>query len=230
MTRLLLAVPALFAVAALAGAVGPPSPARGDTPTPADTITVTGTGSVSATPDDAQLSFGVESRGETAQAALAANGEAMRKVISALRAAGARELATQWVSVWQASDVEGRTSGYSASNTVSATIGVAQAGELIDTAVAAGANQVSGPDLSTADSKRLYGQALGNAVNDARAHAEALAKATGRTLGSVTAISESGGAEPMPMYRAAADAASPTPIVGGQQETTATVTVTFALR
>ena len=229
MTRLLLAVPALFAVAALAGAVGPPSPARGDTPVAADTITVTGTGSVSAAPDDAQLSFGVDSRGETAQAALAANGDAMRKVISALRAAGARDLATQWVSVWH-SDDEGTTSGYSASNSVSATIGVARAGELIDTAVAAGANQVSGPDMSAADTKRLYQQALGNAVDDARAHAEALAKATGRTLGSVTAIAEGGGAEPMPMYRAAADAASPTPIVGGQQETTATVTVTFALR
>ncbi len=230
MTRLLLAVPALFAVAALAGAVGPPSPARGDSSAPADTITVTGTGSVSAAPDDAQLSFGVESRGETAQAALAANGDAMRKVISALRAAGARDVATQWVSVWQASDDGGATSGYSASNSVSATIGVARAGELIDTAVAAGANQVSGPDMSAADAKGLYQQALGNAVDDARAHAEALAKATGRTLGAVTTIAEGGGSQPVPMYRAAADAASPTPIVGGQQETTATVTVTFALR
>ena len=84
--------------------------------------------------------------------------------------------------------------------------------------------------MSAADAKRLYRQALGNAVDDARAHAEALAKATGRTLGAVTTIAEGGGSQPIPMYRAAADAASPTPIVGGQQETTATVTVTFALR
>jgi uncharacterized protein len=230
MTRLLLAVPALFAVAALAGAVGPPSPARGDSPAPADTITVTGTGSVSATPADAQLSFGVESRGETAQAALAANGDAMRKVISALRAAGARDLGTQWVSVWQGSNDDGTTSGYTASNSVSATIGVEESGALIDTAVTAGANQVSAPDLSAADGKRLYRQALKNAVDDARAHAEALAKATGRSLGAATAVVEGAGAEPMPMYRAAADAAASTPIVGGQQETTATVTVTFALR
>ncbi len=230
MTRLLLAVPALFAVAALAGAVGPPSPARGDTPAAADTITVTGTGSVTAVPDDAQLSFGVESRGATAQAALAANGQAMRKMIAALRDAGARDLATQWVSLYPVTQDDGTTSGYSASNSVSATIGVDRAGALIDVAVAAGANQVSGPDLSAADAKRLYQQALGNAVDDARAHAEALAKATGRTLGSVTAISEGGGAEPMPMFRAAADSASPTPIVGGQQETTATVVVTFVLR
>ena len=230
MPRLLLAVPALFAVAALASAVGPPSQARGDASAPADTITVTGTGSVTAVPDDAQLSFGVESRGGTAQAALAANGDAMRKVISALRGAGARKLVTQWVGVWPASEGNGTSSGYTASNSVSATIGVARAGEVIDAAVAAGANQVSGPDMSAADAKRLYQQALGNAVADARAHAEALAKATGRTLGAVTTIAESGSSEPMPMYRAAADAVSSTPVVGGQQETTATVTVTFALR
>lgn len=191
---------------------------------------MTGTGSVSAAPDDAQISFGVESHGETARAALAANGDAMGKVISALRDSGGRDLATQWVSLWQSSGDAGTTSGYTASNTVSATIGVSRAGELIDTAVAAGANQVSGPDLSAADGKRLYRQTLGSAVDDARAHAEALAKATGRTLGPVTSIVEGGGSEPVPMYRAAADAASSTPIVGGEQETTATVTVTFALR
>jgi hypothetical protein len=184
---------------------------------------------VSAAPDDAQLSFGVESRGETAQGALAANGDAMRKVIAALRDAGGREVSTQWVSLYPVTDDDGATSAYTASNSVSATIGVDEAGVLVDAAVAAGANQVSGPDMSAADTKRLYRQALGNAVDDARAHAEALAKATGRSLGAVTAVVEGGGSEPVPMFRAAADVAS-TPIVGGQQETTATVTVTFALR
>src|SRR5262245_14180505 len=228
MTRLLLAVPALFAVAALA-AIGPPSPARGDTPASTDTITVTGTGSVSAAPADAQLSFGVESRAPTAQGALAANGAAMRKVIAALRDAGAHDLATQWVGVSPFMQDDGTTAGYSVSNNVSATIDVERAGALIDAGVGAGANQLSGPDMSAADAKRLYQQALGNAVDDARAHAEALAKATGRSLGAVTAVVEGGGSEPAPMYRAAADSAS-TPIIGGLQETTATVTVTFALR
>jgi uncharacterized protein len=230
MARLVLAVSALFAVAALAGAAGPPAPARGDSTPAGDTLTVTGTGSVTAAPDEAQLSFGVESRGETAQGALAANGVAMRKVIAALRDTGARELATQWVSVWPLSQDNGTTQGYTAANSVSAVTDVDRAGALIDAAVGAGANQVSGPDLRGADAKRLYQQALGGAVGDARAHAEALAKAAGRTLGEITAIAE-GGPEPVPMYRAAATADSAsTPIVGGQQETTASVTVTFALR
>jgi uncharacterized protein YggE len=229
MTRLALVVPALFAVAALAGAVGPPAPARGDAAPAGDTITVTGTGSATAVPDDAQFSFGVDTRGDSAQAALAANGAAMRRLLAALRDAGARELATQWVSVSPLSQADGTVSGFSASNSVSATIGVDRAGSLIDAAVAVGANDVSGPDLSSANAKRLYQQALGDAVADARAHAEILARAAGRSVGAITSMTE-GGAQPVPVYRAAAADASSTPVVAGQQETTATVTVTFALR
>ena len=153
----------------------------------------------------------------------------MRRLLAALRDAGARELATQWVSVSPLSQADGTVSGFSASNSVSATIGVDRAGSLIDAAVAVGANDVSGPDLSSANAKRLYQQALGDAVADARAHAEILARAAGRSVGAVTSMTE-GGAQPVPVYRAAAADASSTPVVAGQQETTATVTVTFALR
>jgi uncharacterized protein YggE len=228
MTRLLLAVPALFAVAALAGAARPPASARADTSATADTLTVVGTGSVTAVPDDAQLSFGVDSRASTAKAALAANGAALQKVIDALRAAGARDIATQWVGVSPYDRNGGAIAGYDASNSVSATIGVGRAGVLIDAAVAAGANQVSGPDLSSADAERLYERALGNAVANARAHAEVLAKAAGRTLGAVTAIVE-GGVQPVQNGAVASTPAGATPIVPGQQQTSAMVTVTFAL-
>jgi uncharacterized protein YggE len=228
MSRLLLAVPALLAVVALAGAVGPPESARADQPT-GDTLTVSGVGSVSAVPDEAQLSFGVESRGSTAQAALASNAAAMRKLIAALHDAGARKLATQWVSVWPISQERGTIQGYSALNSVSATIGVDRAGALIDAAVDAGANQVSGPSMSSTDAKRLYRKALADAVADARDRAEALAKASGRTLGHITKVAEAG-AQPVPLYRDAVAEAASTPIVPGEQETSATVTVTFALR
>ena len=56
-----------------------------------------------------------------------------------------------------------------------------------------------------------------------------LAKAAGRSLGEITAIVEGSGAMPLPYAeRAALDAS--TPIVAGEQETTATVSVTFSLR
>ena len=56
-----------------------------------------------------------------------------------------------------------------------------------------------------------------------------LAKASGRSLGQISAIVEGGGSMPLPYAeRLAADSASP--IVPGEQETSATVTVTFELR
>jgi uncharacterized protein len=230
MKRLVLAVLALLAVAALAGAVGPPDFARADDPRGGDTVVVNGVGSIRAAPDEAELSFGVDSRGRTAKEALAANGDAMRKVIAALRDAGAREVTTQYVSVWPVSEDGGTFSGYSASNSVSATIAVERAGELVDVATATGANDVSGPQMSQSDADRVYRKALAAAVDDARLRAEALAKAAGRTLGPITSIAE-GGSQPIPYYeRATLAADAATPIVPGKQETSATVSVTFALR
>ena len=231
MKRLLLAVAAGLTVVALAGAVGLPDLAGAQDAAPADdTVTVSGVGIVKAVPDEAQMSFGVETRRPTAQAAVAANADAMRKVINALRQAGAREIATQWVSVYPFTRQDGTIEGYSASNSVSAVSDVDDAPGLIDAAAEAGANQISGPGLSSSNAEALYRQALAKAVADARLRADVLAKAAGRSLGEITTIVE-GGAQPTPLYREAAlggDAS--TPIVPGQQETSASISVTFSLR
>lgn len=233
MRRLVLAVAAGLAVVALAGAVGLPDLAGAQDAAPADdSVTVTGVGSVEAVPNEAQMSFGVETRRPTAQAAVAANGDAMRKVINALRQAGAREIATQWVSVYPYTRAEdGTVEGYSASNSVSAVGDVNDAASLIDAAAEAGANQVSGPGLSSSNADALYRQALTDAVDDARARAQVLAKAAGRSLGPITTIVEGGGATPLPYAeRATLDQAASMPVVPGQQETIANVSVTFSLR
>ena len=230
MKRLVLLVAAGLAVVALAGAVGLPDLAGAQDATASDSITVNGVGSVSAVPNEAQMSFGVETHRVTAQAAVAANADAMRKVINALRLAGAREIATEWVSVYPYTGDDGTVDGYSASNSVSAVSDVDDAPAIIDAAAAAGANQISGPGLSSSNAEALYRQALAKAVDDARLRAEALAKAANRSLGSITTIVESG-AEPSPMFKQALPAAdSSTPIVPGEQDTTATVSVTFSLR
>jgi uncharacterized protein len=231
MRRLLLVVAVGLTLVALAGAVGLPDLAGAQDPAPAaDSITVTGLGSVTAVPDEAQMSFGVETRGATAKAAVAANADAMRGVINALRQSGARKIATEWVSVYPSTGANGDVTGYAASNSVSAVAHASDAPGVIDAAVGAGANDVSGPGLSSSDADALYRQALSKAVDEARLRAQALAKAAGRSLGPITTMVE-GGAEPTPMYRAAAEASdASTPIVPGEQETTATVSVTFSLR
>ena len=232
MKRLLLAAAALFTLVALAGAVGLPdlAGAQDATDESADFVTVTGIGTVESTPNESQMSFGVESRGATAKAAIAANADAMRRVINALRQAGGRELQTQWVSVYPVSTSDGGgIAEYSASNSVSAVTGADDAAALIDAAAEAGANQISGPGLSSRNAEELYRQALTEAVEQARERARVLARASGRGLGEISAIVEGAGGQPLPYAeRLAADSA--TPIVPGQQETSATVTVTFDLR
>jgi len=233
-TRLLIAIPALLAVVALAGALAPgptPAAAQDASTADADTVTVTGVGTVESVPDEANFSFGVDSRGRTAQAAIAANAAAMDKVIAALRQAGSRDIATQWVSVYAVTDENGNVTGYLASNSVSATIGIQRAGALIDAAANAGANQISGPGMSSSDADRLYREALADAVADARQRAEVLARAAGRSLGGISSLTEVG-AQAIPFYAEAAKdaAAASTPVVPGQQETSAMVSVTFSLR
>jgi uncharacterized protein len=232
MKRLLLLTAAGLAMVALAGAVGLPDLAGAQDPASTeDTITVSGVGSVDAVPNEAQMSFGVETRRDTAKAAVSANGDAMRRVINALRQAGGREIATQWVSVYPFTDENSTLTGYSASNSVSALSDVDDAPGLIDAATEAGANNVSGPGLSSSNAEALYRQALAKAVAAARLNAEALAKATGRSLGEITSIVEGGADMPMPLYRESAQAAdSATPIVPGEQKTSATISVTFSLR
>jgi uncharacterized protein len=233
MKRLLLVAAALFTVVALAGAVGLPDLAGAQDAPEGDTLTVSGVGTVESTPNEAQMSFGVETRRPTARAAVSANADEMRRIVNALRQAGAREIATQWVSVYPVSESgDGTIDGYSASNSVSAVTDVDDAAALIDVATEAGANQITGPSMSSSNAEELYRQALRNAVGEARERAEVLAAAAGRSVGGISAIVEgqSSGA-PLPYAeRLAADAAASTPIVPGQQETTATVTVTFDLR
>jgi uncharacterized protein len=226
---LLFLVAAGLAVVALAGAVGLPDLAGAQDASDDDTLTVSGVGTVASVPNEAQMSFGVETRGETAGAAVSANADAARRIINALRQAGARELATQYVSVYPVTRENGRIEGYSASNSVSAVSDVDEAPALVDAAVEAGANQISGPTMSSSNAEELYRQALADAVGEARARAQVLARAAGRSLGEITVIAEAGQEPPVPYAeRAALDAA--TPIVPGTQDTTATVTVTFTLR
>jgi uncharacterized protein YggE len=228
--RIALAASLLLVVAALAGVARPEGAHAVDGQTqPGDSVTVSGNGSVAAVPTTAVLSLGVDVRAATAKAALAANAREMRQVIDAVKAAGGRQVGTQSVSLSQVLGENGEPSGFAASNVVSTTVDVDRAGAVIDAAVDAGANQVNGPMLSVADQGKLYRQALKAAVADARLSAEAIAAAAGRSLGKVTSVVEGGGATPVPMFAKSAATDAGTPIEAGTQQTTASVTVTFAL-
>lgn len=225
----ILPIAGLLTLATLLAAVAIPGPAS-SAAAEAGTVTVQGTGSVHALPDRAELSFGVESQGPNAKAALAANAAEMRRVIAAVKAAGGVDVKTQSVSLSPRYDEQNVVQAFVATNSVSATIReIAKAGALIDAAVSAGANQVYGPSLSRGDHGELYRDALRAAVADARASAQAVASASGLSLGRVTAVVEGGASAPQP-YAVADKAmeAGSTPIEPGTQQVTAVVSVTFA--
>jgi uncharacterized protein len=232
LARLVLLCAAIAAAVAFAG-VGRIGGAAGD-PTPAETgsITVSGTGSVTTTPNRANFDFGVTTRGTTARQALSANGVEMQKVIDALKAAGVDSAAVQTSSISLSPVTNDQTDaivGYTASNTVTVTVdGLGKAGAIVDAAVAAGANQVQGPNLTVADQGVLYRSALTAAVADARAKAQALAAAGGVHVGAVRSIEESNSSPVVFDARAAAPAPS-TPVEAGTQQVTASVTVSFAV-
>jgi uncharacterized protein YggE len=232
-TRWILFLAGLLLVASAMAGVAQPHFGRSATtpatPPAGKTITVTGNGSVTTVPDRATFDFTIETRAKTASAALAQNSTDATAVIAALKAAGitAANLQTSQVSLQPQSSQDGtQIVGYVASNSVTARTGLAGAGKIVDAAVGAGANGVSGPSLDVSDQSSLYRDALHKAVDDAKLKAQSLADAAGLSLGAVQTISEGSSSGPVPI--ADKMSAAGAPIEAGTQEIQASATVTYA--
>jgi uncharacterized protein YggE len=214
-------------------AIRPDKAHGGSSPTQA--ITVTGTGIVTAAPDRADFSFGVQSRRASAKAATAATSERMQRVITALRASGiaARDIQTQQVSISPQYDSSGVVS-YGASNSVSAKIrDIDKAGSVIDAATDAGASSVFGPSFFRSDEQTLARTALRGAIADARAKAQAIAASSGATVGRVLSVIEQGAVPPSggttgTTTTGTTSVASIPPVSPGEQSIQETVSATFA--
>ena len=228
--RWILLLAGLLLVASAIAGVAQPRFGHSATTTPAaKTITVTGDGSITTVPDRAAFSFTIETRAKTATAALNQNSSDATAVIAALKAAGvsSANLQTSQVSLMPQSSQDGTTIlGYIASNSVTVKTPLANAGKVVDAAVGAGANGVSGPSLDVSDQDALYRDALHKAVDDAKLKAQSLADAAGLSLGGALTITEGGSASPLPV--ADKMSAVGAPIEAGTQQIQASVTVTYA--
>jgi uncharacterized protein YggE len=231
LVHLALLAAAGMAVAALAG-VFQPTRAESAAPPGSGRITVVGTGSASVVPDRTSFTFGTVSQARTAADALRASAEAVARIVDALHTAGVAraDIQTAEVSVSPRMNESGdAVVGYTASDSVSVTVRkIAAAGDVVDAAVGAGANQVYGPELVASDQDSAYRKALAAAVAKARDKAELLAGSAGARLGRITAVAE-GDATPQPVFAASAARDSAVKIEPGTQTVDATVTVTFAL-
>ena len=216
------------------------TPALADSDIP-PAISVTGEATISTPPDLAHIDAGVASDAKTARDASEANNAAMAKVLQALKGANIDDkdiqtsrllLQPQYAST--ASSRPGPTSiiGYRASNHVTVKLrDVAKVAGVIDTLVAAGANEIGGINFTVSQASKLLDEAREKAVADARRKAEIYAKAAGVTLGAPLIISE-GGAPVIPLFRArmAPMAAASTPIAQGEETLSVSVNVTWAIK
>lgn len=227
----------VMALALLVSACGPAASA--DVPT----LSVTGSGDAFLTPDIAYIYIGVHTEGATAADAVAENNDQTQELIQALQDFGiaANDIRTTNFSIWPMDRFDpatGQPTGektYAVDNTVYVTVReLERLGDLLDTAVQAGANTVNSVQFDVAEKDEALQQARADAVEDARAQAQALAEAAGLTLGEIRSISF---IEPMayPIFDgrggggAVAEAAA-VPIQPGQLTFTVNVNVTYELR
>lgn len=239
----MLALAAPFAQPALAQQVSPmPTIEQGHT-----LLSVSAEGRSDRAPDLAVFNAGVATQGKTAAEALGANSAAMTRVIAALKRAGIadRDIQTSNLSINPVYSEprrlpDGTTEptapeivGYRVNNTVSVRQRrLGDYGQVIDTLVSAGANQVNGPSFALDHPDEALDAARVEAVKKARARADLYARAAGLRVVRIVSIGEGGGySPPMPMYRmAVADAApAPTPVAAGEVSLNVSVTVQFEL-
>ena len=229
----------MFLPAALiALAVPAAAAAQADAPLRGTRLEVVATGEVSRVPDVARIGAGVVTNAPTASAAIEQNARQMAAVRAALKRAGItdRDIQTSTLSLYpdyrQEPNQSPQITGYRASNEVTVTFrDIAASGRILDALVSQGANQLNGPNLGIDKPEAALDEARVKALAAARARAELYARAAGKKVTRMVAISETGSAAPgpRPMYRMAAAAQDSTVVEPGSQTLSVTLNVTFEL-
>ncbi len=227
----------ILALALLLSACGPA--AAGQT---SRTLNVNGTGQSYLSPDIAYIYVGVHTENPVASEAVTANKTQTTSVIDALKKAGIAEkdIRTTNFSIYpsQQYNADGTTGGttYMVDNTVYIVVRDLQGlGDLLDSAIKAGANSINSIQFDVADKTAALKEARANAVKDAKDQAQQLADAAGVKLGDIQSINfyES---TPVPFTEgkggggAAAPQAASVPIQPGQLTITVTVSLTYTIK
>ncbi|HEY8425378.1 MAG TPA: SIMPL domain-containing protein [Limnochordales bacterium] len=206
------------------------------------TLTVTGRATVTAPPDVAQITLGVESQAPSARQAHEANARKVERIVAALSELGvpARDIQTAGISltpVYRTDERGGepRLTGYRASYRLHIRVRpVEQAGTVADAAVQAGANRIESIQFTVEDLEGIKEQALQQAVADALRQARVLAQAAGVQLGSLLTLRDAYFSSPempvrLPLARLS-EAAADTPILPGELGFQAAATLVFEIR
>ena len=173
-------------------------------PVPADEapprqVNVTGSATLTAPPDRATVSLGIQARNPSLEAARERVAAVAGDFLALTRKLGIPEKQVQTTGLsmrpeyrWDPKDNQQQFVGYFVQRSLTVELeDLDLLGKLIEGAVDAGVNEVSPPQLDSSRRKALHREALALAAKDAKANAEVLADTLGARLGPVRLISAS---------------------------------------
>jgi uncharacterized protein YggE len=214
-------------------------------------ITVQGTGTISAQPDQSSVSFTVTKTANTLKDTQNQANTFTNKITGDLLKIGVAKQDIQTSNYNSYPNYADQSSGpvlymrqpqsqtiqdYTVTEDVTITLhNTDTANKVIDTVTNDGAENVSGPDLTFSDARQqdLENQARTKAIENAKQKAQSMADAAGIHLGKLTKI-EDGTQNPYPIIRplmmtaaGGAEKSAPTQINPGQNQVTASVTLSY---
>src|SRR3989344_1749312 len=226
----------------------------GDGVYPSNTITVSGTGEVFAIPDTGEFSFSVVESGTTVKDAQGKATKKMNAILDAVKAMGIEDKDVKTTGYNSYPKYEYRTTGvcsqgycppgksvlvgYEVSQTVIVKVrNTDQAGEALTKVGSLGATNISGLDFVTDDIDKVRAEARDEAIADAKAKAETLAKALAVKLVKIVRFYENG-SNPAPIYYGmgsaeksiSVDAQIVPRLPVGENEIVSSVSITYEIR
>jgi len=202
-------------------------------------IIVTGEGVVKATPDQAWVQIGAESRSKVSKEAQQRNAEVMTAVQQKISSFGIPKEAIKTVVLdlqpeFDYANGKQTLRGYVARNTVEVRVDeLSKVGDVLDAAVASGAATIHGLRFDVKARREAEQAALQAAVKDALAKAQAVASGAQRAIDRILRIEEVSAGGPVPMmkqFSMAARADASTPVAPGELEIRAQVRLSLAIK
>jgi uncharacterized protein len=220
------------------------------------TLSVSGMATAKTQPDKVSVTVGVETNSTTAAEAASLNAELVNATIAALTELGISEeqIATSNYNLFPVyssmqpdeaciaifppppgCELDQVITGYRASSSLTVTLdteGEVDAGTVIDTAIGAGANTVSGVFffLSPERQQEIRDGLIADAIADARHKADVAAEALELEVSGIHSVSLSD--MHFPIFARGAEALqmdTATPVLPGEQEVTSTVSITYLI-
>lgn len=231
----------LIVVLVVVGAVALPKMNWGRvTMQPGEVVTVTGEAKKMEKNQMASFTAGVESVNDKKEDAVKEVNDKVTALIDAVKGFGIKteDIKTQNTSVYQSEEMywdngvqKSRKGQWRVSNSIEIVLReVEKTSALTDLLNASGANNVYGPNFQMDNSNKVETELFDEAIKNAREKAEAIAKASGRSLGKVMSVNEGGLISNFPVYAAKDGMGGGSPIEPGSSTISKSVIVVFELK